>query len=181
MLTLWIVRLDKTLQFGFQPFTDGMTGCWEDPNDECDILPGQTIEYEIDCNLPNPPSANTYEQMINSGGIVDIVVSPTSPDLFVELIPIDNPEIEGAQSHLEEGTFNLLDQLTNLSSDEQVQQYIIRTRDTSIVCPSLQDTINITIAGKICEGVKAVQYQIRYNDTTDLYDCYLVIKKWLCY
>jgi len=137
----------KDLSISFQTFSDGVVGCWEDPVGEC-ILDRAMFgpAWEVECNLPTKVIGENADLCVS--GVLEIPVA-TEDGSSTEVIvtPIPNENISGANAYNFINGFGLItDELTNLSNEEQIQQYILSTVNDLNACNSSQTVIDVTIS-----------------------------------
>lgn len=128
------------LKFGFQTFSDGISGCWEDPQAECALDVSQFVNFPLVCQFPpgvvgdgidpNPPVE------ICSGNPVNAVfMTDDNSATLIELeydVANNNPNITGWTPGVQSfptgsGTINdVLVNLTNMAIDVT---YILNTDD----------------------------------------------------
>ncbi len=81
---------NTNLKFGFQTFSDGVVGCWDDPVGECLIDESQFINYTLDCSSLNQNSFITTWKTDNIGTSCNSCVSiPTNTSAYTYNYDID--------------------------------------------------------------------------------------------
>ncbi len=98
--------------------------------------------------VPNPAISNLVKNKINSGDQVNLGLQPSAPFLSVEAYSSLNPYIEGANYHYYDNAGNVRDTLTNLSDTIQKIKYFYRSINSTNLCYSKLDTVEIEILPK---------------------------------
>lgn len=157
------LNFQNDLTFSIQTFSDGVTGCWEDPTAECLKDVNQVISYPIECELPPGVIANPNPVEICSGD--ELLVNVTTDDgsnLEIIVTPEDNPDVDGENEYTFMGSGDITDVLINNSGSVQTVTYILQAIDPDIFCPGPKDTLIVTIYPEIlieftdvyvCEGL----------------------------
>jgi hypothetical protein len=137
------------LSIGFQTFTDGVAGCWEDPVGEC-LLDRTMVspQWKIGCS-ELPPNVMVENQKICSHHSTDVTVSVDSEkDITIVVTAIDNPLITGATDYVfEDGVGVISDQLDNLTEEEVIQQYEVYTIDSTLECYGQKTILEVVVYG----------------------------------
>ncbi len=153
------------LSFSIKTFSDGVTGCWDDPLGECrkDITQYAPI-WEVECDTPPGLIATPQPQVIcnmgNTGITVNTVDNTTASVITVTVQ--DNPNVTGETGHGPQNAPLLVDDfLTNTSTVPQVVVYTATSEIPGLVCPGpeiiFEVLVNpqIVVEGEeeICEGL----------------------------
>ncbi len=132
--------------FALQTFSDGVTGCWEDPQGECLKDVNQIISYPIECELPPAVIATPNPKIICTGEDINVdVTTEDGSNLEIEIIVEDNPNVDGENDHTFFGSGTINDVLVNNSGSVQTVLYIMKALDPTITCPGPTDTLEVTI------------------------------------
>ncbi|MFT4533656.1 MAG: hypothetical protein ACJA1A_001835 [Saprospiraceae bacterium] len=135
------------LKIGFQSFSDGVVGCWEDPVGEC-ILDRSMFGPSWSIGCADLPSEVVAEDItICSGETLELNVSTIdgAPNTIV-VKKVYNQLISGENDfEFENGAGVISDQLINLTSKTQIQQYSAYSKDDSLYCNGLNNIINVTV------------------------------------
>ncbi len=128
-------ELNKNLNFGFQTFSDGVAGCWEDPVGECLLDESQTFVLEAECNVPPPIQGGPVEICTGFPANLDVSTADGSVNL-INITPVNNPSITGATSWtFPSGFGTITDVLTNTSNVVQSQFYEGQVIVPGLDCP----------------------------------------------
>ncbi len=122
------------LDWGFQTFSDGVAGCWEDPVGECLLDENQFKIYEIECEVP--PATVGGPDEICTGDCADLQIA-TEDNSNIEIIVtvIDNPNVTGEMDHMFVGVGVIDDCLTNTGNQVETVMYEAYTIIDGVVCP----------------------------------------------
>ena len=135
------------LTIGFQSFSDGVVGCWEDPVGEC-ILDRSMIgpNWSVGCT-ELPPEVVAEDVTICSGETLSIDVSTIDGSAkTIVVAKVYNQLISGENDfEFMNGAGVINDLLTNLTSEPQILQYFAYTKDDSLYCNGLRNSINVTV------------------------------------
>ena len=135
------------LSIGFQTFSDGVTGCWEDPVGEC-ILDRTMFSpaWRIACT-EIPPNVVAENAEICSKQETDIAVTMADgSQLTIIVNPIQNPFVTGEEPYVfENGNGVITDFLSNNSPLDQIVQYEIYAVDSTLECNGPKTTIEVLV------------------------------------
>lgn len=140
----------KDLTIGFQTFSHGTIGCWEDPESECYLdrymtSPAWEIECEASVSVQGP------DQEICHDGIVNIPVFTVDGSTVTIIVEVeDNPFVLGESSHVFlGGTGTIDDDLYNTSNEVQIVTYNVYSEDVGLPCPGVTNQIEVTVHPEI--------------------------------
>ena len=143
------------LLISFQAFSDGGTGCWDDPIAECLIdKPQFSPAWKVNCDMSPGILATSEQQAICSGSTVEIDVSQDD-GLATEDIEItfeENPNVYGQANHyFYNGYGTISDILTindDINCDSQIVKYFAKVITDYSICEEIIDTILIIVYPK---------------------------------
>ncbi len=143
------------LLISFQAFSDGGTGCWDDPIAECLIdKPQFSPAWKVNCDMSPGILATSEQQAICSGSTVEIDVSQDD-GLATEDIEItfeENPNVYGQANHyFYNGYGTINDILTindDINCDSQIVKYFAKVITDYSICEEIIDTILIIVYPK---------------------------------
>ena len=142
---------NNDLSISFQTFSDGVAGCWEDPNGEC-ILDRAMIgpPWRMNCAENNDLSIslNIQNDTICSGDIAQAMFTVNSAigeydSLLV--VPFSNNFITGASMNTFGDNGLIDDTLINVSDSEVTQIYSIYATQQNNSCPPFVGQIEVSV------------------------------------
>ncbi len=177
------------LTIGFQTFSDGVAGCWEDPVGECLLDEAQEITFNLQCNVPPevwvegapcpaPDRICPYE--VCTGGQLDINVElEDGSSLDIEIVFDDlGTGVTGGNNFTFPGFGTIDDVLVNPTTSPQVVEYTMMSNDPDNICPGVSTTIEVTVYPEIeydleeleeCENENNVTVTVNPNGGTGNY------------
>ncbi|MEM9544812.1 MAG: gliding motility-associated C-terminal domain-containing protein [Bacteroidota bacterium] len=152
---------NNSLSFGIQTFSDAVSGCWEDSS-PCIVDPSVgKFDWQIECNVPPPVEGEDDEICFDGTTDIFVVTADGSPT-EIQVDVIDNPNVNGENSHtFNGGSGTIMDNLTNTSTTDQTVLYVVYSVDPNLPCPGVLDTIEVLIYAElmvtfpptsVCEG-----------------------------
>ena len=136
------------LSISIQMTSDAVTGCWED--NPCIIDPSMNgPNWEISCHstiaiLAMPESV----EICGSEKIEVDVTTADGSELEIDVTPINNPNISGANAYTFSGGVGIIEDSLSLDSEitvPQVQKYILTSIGVTDACITLETILEVTI------------------------------------
>jgi len=124
--------LPRSLQVQLFPTSDGITGCWDDPEPCLQLIPVVSPPWRASCDSASVSLIEAEDMTICSGSTVDEVISISGDATQITVSYIDNPAVLGEGSSSGWGSLGVLllgqqgvigDQLVNTSDEPQVVTY----------------------------------------------------------
>ncbi len=140
------------LNFTIQTFTDGVTGCWDDPVSECRKDIAQTFSWSIDCSTPSDLVISPQVQEICNMESIELIISTidNSTASIIGVTVQENPFVRGASAHgSQNAPLTLVDTLRNTSSVPQVVVYEISSSVPGQTCFTQDTLIEIIVLPQI--------------------------------
>ncbi|MFT6336496.1 MAG: putative repeat protein (TIGR01451 family) [Saprospiraceae bacterium] len=135
------------LRIGFQTFSDGVAGCWEDPVGEC-LLDRSMLgpNWNIGCT-ELPPEVVAEDVTICSGETLNINVATIDGSLnTIAVKKVNNLFVSGENDVVFFDGFGIInDQITNLTTETQILQYGVYSVDDALFCDGVKNVINVTV------------------------------------
>ncbi|MEM9545223.1 MAG: MopE-related protein [Bacteroidota bacterium] len=116
---------DTDLSISFQTFSDGVAGCWDDPQAECLLDRGMYGPvWEIRCTNPIPAILADNEEICTNRR-TDIAVQTEDGSTYNIRVEVENnPNVQGETDHSFIGGFGVIeDDLLNVTNDVQIVTY----------------------------------------------------------
>ncbi|MBK8548294.1 MAG: hypothetical protein IPL63_13275 [Saprospiraceae bacterium] len=141
------------LQISFTPTSDGVTGCWQDPVEECRLDVTQYgPKWKLDCSRFEDNLVLFQNDTIYDGDRLNLEIYSLDPNRTIFVKPVYNEIITGMNSY----TFNqgggvITDQLFNTLGDYRIAQYLVYSYLFNQECSSKADTLLVLVKPIDCQ------------------------------
>jgi hypothetical protein len=146
------------LNISFQTFTDGVAGCWEDPEGVC-LLDRAMVgpAWTIGCSEV-PPGIIADDMAICTNTLVDIPVNTEDGSALIIVVKaIENSFITGANDYVFEGGIGeISDFLENTNTTDEIQSYEVYVSDPNLVCQGPKRIVEVIVYAQNMNDIQEV-------------------------